>query len=541
MWKAQAGHQITACDNGNDDDDWETDADYVNNMTEEEQRYGTKRDLDAIDMTKYREETLNADAELKRVQQEEGPKASYGYGGKFGVQKDRMDKSAESHEYIGKVDKHVSQKDYASGFGGKFGVQSDRQDSSAVGWDHIEKVDKHESQKDYNRGFGGKFGVQTDRQDKSASGWDHIEKVDKHESQKDYTQGFGGKFGVQSDRQDKSAAGWDHIEKVEKHESQKDYVVGFGGKYGIQKDRQDKTAVGWDHIEKVEKHESQTDHSKGFGGKFGVQKDRMDKTAHVFSEPQGGIGTNYEPTKPEKPASVKASSLRARFENLAVNEEDERRKQAEEERKKRYEGDAAMIQKEKVKFHEQQQQEEERLRRQNEEEERLREQRRKEMLQQQKDLEMENQLKQQVNLELREATANPTPAEDLGSQNKMEQKVAAKKQAEREAAEEAAARAEKERLEAEVRRQEQLLMGDPQSPAAGTENRPEPPTQEECMGVTAYALFDYQAADTDEISFDPDDILTNIEMIDEGWWRGWCNGQYGLFPANYVHLHSPTQ
>lgn len=37
--------------------------------------------------------------------------------------------------------------DYSHGFGGKFGVQSDRQDKSASGWDHIEKVDKHESQK----------------------------------------------------------------------------------------------------------------------------------------------------------------------------------------------------------------------------------------------------------------------------------------------------------------------------------------------------------------------------------------------------------
>ncbi|ROT80611.1 putative src substrate cortactin, partial [Penaeus vannamei] len=111
--------------------------------------------------------------------------------------------------------------------------------------------------------------------------------------------------------------------------------------------------------------------------------------------------------------------------------------------------------------------------------------------------------------------------------------------AEREAAEEAAARAEKERLEAEVRRQEQLLMGNPQIPAAEVADAPE--AQDEGMGITAFALYDYQAADTDEISFDPDDIITNIEMIDEGWWRGWCNGQYGLFPANYVQVHSPTQ
>lgn len=37
--------------------------------------------------------------------------------------------------------------DYSSGFGGKFGVQKDRVDKSAVGWEHHEQVDKHESQK----------------------------------------------------------------------------------------------------------------------------------------------------------------------------------------------------------------------------------------------------------------------------------------------------------------------------------------------------------------------------------------------------------
>ena len=37
--------------------------------------------------------------------------------------------------------------DYTSGFGGKFGVQKDRVDKSAVGWSHHEKVEKHESQK----------------------------------------------------------------------------------------------------------------------------------------------------------------------------------------------------------------------------------------------------------------------------------------------------------------------------------------------------------------------------------------------------------
>ncbi|XP_062307849.1 drebrin-like b isoform X6 [Osmerus eperlanus] len=55
--------------------------------------------------------------------------------------------------------------------------------------------------------------------------------------------------------------------------------------------------------------------------------------------------------------------------------------------------------------------------------------------------------------------------------------------------------------------------------------------------VSARALYDYQAADDTEISFDPDDVITGIEMIDEGWWRGYDpNGHYGMFPANYVEL-----
>ena len=41
--------------------------------------------------------------------------------------------------------------DYKTGFGGKFGVQSDRVDKSALGWEHHEKVDKHESQKGRGR------------------------------------------------------------------------------------------------------------------------------------------------------------------------------------------------------------------------------------------------------------------------------------------------------------------------------------------------------------------------------------------------------
>lgn len=57
------------------------------------------------------------------------------------------------------------------------------------------------------------------------------------------------------------------------------------------------------------------------------------------------------------------------------------------------------------------------------------------------------------------------------------------------------------------------------------------------MGLQARALYDYQAADATEITFDPGDIITHIDQIDEGWWQGLGpDGTFGLFPANYVEL-----
>lgn len=41
MWKASVGHNIVS-QNKNDDDDWETDPDFVNDVNEEEQRWGSK-------------------------------------------------------------------------------------------------------------------------------------------------------------------------------------------------------------------------------------------------------------------------------------------------------------------------------------------------------------------------------------------------------------------------------------------------------------------------------------------------------------------
>ncbi|XP_061907430.1 drebrin-like b isoform X5 [Entelurus aequoreus] len=77
-----------------------------------------------------------------------------------------------------------------------------------------------------------------------------------------------------------------------------------------------------------------------------------------------------------------------------------------------------------------------------------------------------------------------------------------------------------------------------EEPAQVEENNSEVTANESSeKSISARALYDYQAADDTEISFDPDDIITGIEMIDEGWWRGYGpDGHFGMFPANYVEL-----
>uniref|UniRef100_A0A4W6CYQ2 Cortactin n=1 Tax=Lates calcarifer TaxID=8187 RepID=A0A4W6CYQ2_LATCA len=482
MWKAAAGQSINvAVDDGGDD--WETDPDFENDVSEKEQRWGAKTvagsgHQEHIDIHRLRETVSTEHTSLKQKELETMPKASHGYGGKFGVQQDRMDKSAVGHDYQSKLSKHCSQTDtskgfggkfgvqadhYTTGFGGRYGVQADRVDQSAVGFDYQGKTEKHESQKDYAKGFGGKFGVETDKVDKSAVGFEYQGKTERHESQKDYVKGFGGKFGVQTDRQDKSALGWDHQEKLQLHESQKDYKRGFGGQYGVEKERQDQCALGYEHKESLAKHESQKDYSKGFGGKFGVQNDRMDKSAGTFDEVEKPT-SSYQKTKPVEAAGSSTGSIKARFENIAKQKEEEDRKRAEEERARRQ-------------AKERQEQEEARRK-------------------------IEEAPKAPSPAPAPAASPSPTPSPTPPVQS-------------------AAARS----LVSSLRVTNLCCLADGQQYEYG-----------EDLGVTAVALYDYQAAGDDEISFDPDDIITNIEMIDEGWWRGVCRGAYGLFPANYVEV-----
>lgn len=51
-------------------------------------------------------------------------------------------------------------------------------------------------------------------------------------------------------------------------------------------------------------------------------------------------------------------------------------------------------------------------------------------------------------------------------------------------------------------------------------------------GQRAVAVYEYTAAEDNEISFAEGDTITGIEQVDEGWWSGIApDGQEGLFPA----------
>ncbi|XP_059609182.1 LIM and SH3 domain protein Lasp isoform X3 [Phlebotomus argentipes] len=52
------------------------------------------------------------------------------------------------------------------------------------------------------------------------------------------------------------------------------------------------------------------------------------------------------------------------------------------------------------------------------------------------------------------------------------------------------------------------------------------------------ALYDYEAQDTDEVSFAEGDVIFEVDSIDAGWMTGRVErtGKVGMLPANYVEL-----
>uniref|UniRef100_A0A8C5KRY7 Hematopoietic lineage cell-specific protein n=1 Tax=Jaculus jaculus TaxID=51337 RepID=A0A8C5KRY7_JACJA len=399
MWKSVVGHDVSVSVE-TQSDDWDTDPDFVNDISEKEQRWGAKTvagsgRTEHINIHQLRSKVSEEHDVLKKKELESGPKASHGYGGRFGVEKDRMDKSAVGHEYVAEVGKHSSQTDAAKGFGGKYGVEKDRADKSAVGFDYKGEVEKHTSQKDYSHGFGGRFGVE-------------------------------------KDRRDKAALGYDYKGETEKHESQRDYAKGFGGQYGIQKDRVDKSAVGFNDMEAP---------TTAYKKTTPVEATWPPVDSHPPPEP--------DPARSNREHPVPALTIR---QNVPEDGEEP----------------PALPPRTPEGF----------------------------------------QLAEEPVYE-----AEPEPENDYED---VEEPARREQDGEEEGGD-----------------YEDVL--EPEAPLPSSQTG----SSGSVLGAgktSAIALYDYQGEGSDELSFDPDDIITDIEMVDAGWWQGHCHGRFGLFPANYVKL-----
>ncbi|XP_032211442.1 nebulin isoform X12 [Mustela erminea] len=62
------------------------------------------------------------------------------------------------------------------------------------------------------------------------------------------------------------------------------------------------------------------------------------------------------------------------------------------------------------------------------------------------------------------------------------------------------------------------------------------PSHPSAAGKIFRAMYDYMAADADEVSFRDGDAIVNVQAIDEGWMYGTVQrtGRTGMLPANYV-------
>ncbi|XP_074522554.1 unconventional myosin-Ie isoform X1 [Halichoeres trimaculatus] len=71
-------------------------------------------------------------------------------------------------------------------------------------------------------------------------------------------------------------------------------------------------------------------------------------------------------------------------------------------------------------------------------------------------------------------------------------------------------------------------------PPGGGRPKPAPKPKPKPQVPQCKALYAYDAQDTDELSFNADDVIDIIKEDASGWWTGRLRGKQGLFPNNYV-------
>ncbi|KFQ51241.1 Hematopoietic lineage cell-specific protein, partial [Nestor notabilis] len=422
---------------------------------------------------------------IKKKELEIGPNASYGYGGKFGTERDRMDKCAVGHEYIADVGKHSSQTDAAQGFGGKYGVQWDRTDKSALGFEYKGEVEKHSSQKgkeqkDYSKGFGGRYGLERDKVDKAAMGFDYKSQAEKHDSQKDCAKGFGGCYGVQKDRVDKSAAGFGEMaaptsgyEKTrpleggapsgtsslqsrfenmamtaedERRQAEGDWVRRqawecLAARWKISAEGEFSELLCWEWTLLWTSFKGIEEILRLFSSRKSHKERRTTQRQPLPSCQQGCPGETKRkdeetpPTLPPRPADLGEELCK----NLSQDQ--------------------------------------------------------------------------------------PIYSESLDAGGDYEELPEPS-----DCCDSTSGGADYEELPAPLGKLDAIYDH------GGDGGEMDNVYDVENPGICAVALYDYQGDGDDEIYFDADDTITHIKMVDEGWWQGQCRGKVGLFPANYVRL-----
>ena len=60
--------------------------------------------------------------------------------------------------------------------------------------------------------------------------------------------------------------------------------------------------------------------------------------------------------------------------------------------------------------------------------------------------------------------------------------------------------------------------------------------EEPVEGIECVVLYDYAAELPDELSLRVGDVITGVERLEGGWWKGELGGKQGVFPDNFVKV-----